>query len=301
MVMSPFMNQLSKLTDIKKTMTALPIIQKQANVTPLVVGDDLALRTSLTSPVFYDREMVKLIHNHIEILEDEEEGRKINFGRFSKETSNIDKLSLLWALFKATYETLGKREFTCENTNCDNNKNPFRAEVLLDNLIHEDTFTIWEEDEPFYTFRYQIDIPYENLIYQFSSKLPSINDNNRILSTMSNEALQSNLDNMGSVYSRAQNMALLVDAIRIVGNAENTDFEAIQTDILQEILMALNSYIPYKVSEEFFKLYNKKFDKYLPKFYRIEKCPGCGKEVRNDFDLEVEFFRRSLFGSRESE
>lgn len=300
MVMSPFMNQLSKLTDIKKTLTALPIIQKQANVTPLVVGDDLALRTSLTSPVFYDREMVKLIHNHIEFLE-EEEKEKINFNKFSRQTSNIDKLSLLWALFKATYETLGKRNYTCDNQNCENNKNPFQQEVLLDDLIHEDTYTLWAEDQPFHDFRHQIDIPYENLIYQFSSKLPSINDNNRVLSTMSNEALQTNLDNLGTVYSRSQNMALLVDAIRIVGNNENQDFESIQTESLQEILMALNSYIPYKVSEGFFKKYNEKFDKYLPKFYKVAKCPGCGKEVRNDFDLEVEFFRRSLFGSRESE
>jgi hypothetical protein len=106
---------------------------------------------------------------------------------------------------------------------------------------------------------------------------------------------------MGSVYSRAQNMALLVDAIRIVGNKDNQDFEPMETDKLQEILMALNSYIPYQVSEGFFKQYNKKFDKYLPKFYKVAKCPGCGKEVRNDFDLEVEFFRRSLFGERESE
>jgi hypothetical protein len=305
MVMSPFMNRLSKLTSIKKTMTALPIIRKQANVTPLVVGDDLALRTSLTSPVFYDREMVKLLHNHIEFLEEDIEGKEpegeINFNRFSRETSNIDKLSLLWALFKATYETLGKRNFTCGNENCERNKKPFQIEVLLDNLIHEDTFTIWEEDEPFNKFRYQIDVPYENLIYQFSSKLPSINDNNRLLSTMSNEVLQSNLDNLGSVYSRAQNMALLVDAIRIVGNEQNADFEPIQTDNLQEILMSLNSYIPYKVSESFFKEYNEKFNKYLPKFYKTVECPSCGKEVRNDFDLEVEFFRRSLFGSRESE
>jgi hypothetical protein len=118
---------------------------------------------------------------------------------------------------------------------------------------------------------------------------------------MSNEALQTNLDNLGTVYSRSQSMTLLVDAIRIIGNEKNSSFEPVQTDNLQEILMALNSYVPYKVSEGFFKEYNKKFDKYLPKFYKIAKCPSCGKEVRNDFDLEVEFFRRSLFGARESE
>jgi hypothetical protein len=279
-------------------MTALPIIKKQVNVTPLVVGDDLALRTSLTSPVFYDREMVKLIHSHIEYI-DEEDNEKINYTKFSKQTSNIDKLSLLWALFKATYETLGKRSFTCDNPNCEKNKTPFQEEVLLEDIIHDDTYTLWDEELPFYEFKYQIDVPYQELIYQFQTKLPSINDNNRILSTMSNESLQTNLDSLGSVYSRAQSMALLVNAIRIVGN-DTSSFEPIETENIQEILMAFNSYVPYQVSEEFFKKYNEKFDRYIPKFYKAAKCPDCGKEVKNEFDLEVEFFRRSLFGSRES-
>ena len=299
MVMSPFMDTLSKVSNIKKTMTALPIIKKQVNVTPLVVGDDLALRTSLTSPVFYDREMVKLIHNHLEYIEDKDE-HKINYEKFTAQTSNIDKLSLLWALFKATYETLGKRKFTCGSENCKNNKDPFELEVLLDEVIHDDTYTVWEEELPFYEYRHQIDVPYENLIYSFQSRLPSIQDNNRILSTMSNDVLQSNLETLGSVYSRAQNMALLIDAMRLQGKS-GEEFEPVESSSLQEILIAFNSYIPYQVSEDFLVEYNKAFDKYVPQFYRTAKCPSCGEEVRNDFDLEVEFFRRSLFGRRESE
>jgi len=299
MVMTPFMSALSKVSNIKKTMTALPIVKKQVSVTPLVVGDDLALRTSLTSPVFYDREMVKLIHNHLEYIEDDGEHR-INFGKFTAQTSNIDKLSLLWALFKATYETLGKRKFTCDSENCKHNKDPFEIEVFLDDVIHEDTYTVWEEELPFYDYRHQIDIAYENLVYSFQSKLPSIQDNNHILSTMSNDVLQTNLENLGSVYSRAQNMALLIDAMRLQSK-DDEEFEPVETTNLQEILIAFNSYIPYQVSEDFLVKYNEAFDKYVPNFYRTEKCPSCGKEVRNDFDLEVEFFRRSLFGRRESE
>lgn len=286
MVMTPFMNTLSKVSNIKKTMTALPIIKKQVNVTPLVVGDDLALRTSLTSPVFYDREMVKLIHNHIEYVDDNEE-HKINFNKFTAQTSNVDKLSLLWALFKATYETLGKRKFTCGSENCKHNKDPFEEEVLLDEVIHEDTYTVWAEETPFYDYRLQIDIQYENLIYSFQSKLPSIKDNNHILSTMSNDVLQNNLENLGSVYSRAQNMALLIEAVRLQGKAEE-EFEPVESSNLQEILIAFNSYIPYQVSEDFLVKYNEAFDKYVPQFYKTLKCPSCEEEVRNDFDLEVE-------------
>ncbi len=39
---------------------------------------------------------------------------------------------------------------------------------------------------------------------------------------------------------------------------------------------------------------NEKFEKYVPSYYKVIECPSCGKEIRNDFDLEVEFFRRSL-------
>lgn len=295
MVMTPFMKALSEISTIRKTMTVLPIVGKQVNVAPLVVGDDLALRTSLTSPVFYDRELVKLIHHRSEFLDDE---GTTNFNKFCKVTSNIDKLSLLWALFKSTYETLGKRKFTCPNKNCSHSKKPFEIEVLLDDIVHEDTYTMWEESEPFYKFSVQIDIPYDNIIYSFQSRLPSIENNNRILSTMSNEALQHNLENLGSVYSRAQNMALLVTAIQLSGK---DGFEPVQTENLQEILSAFETYVPYKVSEDFIIKYNEIFDKYLPKFYKKAVCPECGEEVTSDFDLEVEFFRRSLFGAGESE
>mgnify|MGYP005725224089 CR=1 FL=1 len=293
MVMSPFMKQMSKMSAIKQTMTVLPIVKKQVNVSPLVVGDDLALRTSLTSPVFYDKEMVKLIHKHSEFIE--EEDRNITYPAFIRNLSNVDKLSLLWALFKSTYETLGKRNFTCTKENCEHQKKPFEIEVLLDDIIHEDTYTPWEEEAPFNEYVYQIDIPYENLIYSFQARLPSIEANNRILSTMSTDSLQRNLENLGTVYSRAQNLSLLISAMQLQGNAENTEFETVQTDNLQEMLMAFNSYVPYRVSEQFLEKYGEKFDKYLPRFYKTAKCPSCGEEVRNDFDLEVEFFRRSLF------
>ncbi len=296
MVMSPFIKTMSKVSSIKKTLTALPIIKKQANVSPLVVGDDLALRSGLTSPVMYDKEIVKLIHDHIEFA-DEEDNSKMNYPKFISSLSNVDKLSLLWALFKSTYETLGERDFKCPNENCEHSKTPFKEEVLLEDIIHEDTYTIWEEETPFNEFVHQVDVPYENMIYSFQTRLPSIKDNNRLLSTMSNDTLQTNLQQLGSIFSRSQNMALLVKAVQLQPKPDSgLDIETVQSDNLQEILMAFNSYMPLGVSDIALEKYGEKFDKYFTKFYKTANCPICGKEVTNDFDLEVEFFRRSLFG-----
>ncbi|MDX1700310.1 MAG: hypothetical protein R3250_06810 [Melioribacteraceae bacterium] len=294
---SDFLETLSRVSSVKKTMTALPIIQQQVQVSPLVVGDDLALRTSLTSPVFYDREIVKLIYARTEFPEEKE----LSYEEFIATISNVDKLSLIWALFKATYETLGERQFFCPKENCTHNKNPFKNEVLLQDIIQEDTYRIWEEEESFHKYTYQIDIPHKDVIYSFMARLPSIAHNNQILATVSTETLQNNLEKTGSIYSRAQSMALLVEAMQVSGSSEESNINPVQTHNLQELMIAFNSYVPFTVSEEFLDKYNEKFEKYVPNFYKKVECPGCGEEVRNDFDLEVEFFRRGLFGSGESE
>ncbi len=296
MINSEFLETLSKVSSVKKTMTALPIIQQQVQVSPLVVGDDLSLRTSLTSPVFYDRDIVKLLHQKTEFVDG-----SLPYEEFVNRISNIDKLSLIWALFKSTYETLGERQFYCPKENCNHAKDPFKKEVLLDNIIQEDTFQVWEEEAPFHEYSFQIDIPYKEVIYSFMSRLPSIANNNQILATVSTEILQNNLEKTGTIFSRAQSMALLISAMQISGSSEGSNINPVQTNNLQELMMAFNSYVPFTVSEEFLEKYNEKFEKYIPNFYTVEKCPTCGEEVRNDFDLEVEFFRRSLFGSGESQ
>ena len=299
---SEFLQTLSRVTAVKKTMTALPIVKKQAQVSPLVVGDDLALRTSLTSPVFYDREIIKLIHSRTEFIKDKEDDEEtLSYEDFVSKISNVDKLSLIWALFKATYETLGERNFTCPSENCVHNKNPIKNEVSLKDIIHDDTYQIWDEEQPFNEFSYQIDIPYKDVTYSFMARLPSISHNNKILATVSTDTLQNNLEKTGTIFSRSQSMALLTSAMQISGRSGDQEINPVQTNNLQELLIAFNSYVPYTVSEKFLEKYNEKFEKYVPSYYKVIECPSCGKEVRNDFDLEVEFFRRGLFGSGESE
>lgn len=297
-MLSSFLKEAAIVAGIKKQEVPLPIAQMQAIVSPLRVGDDLSLRSSLTSPVNYDRDMSKLLYEHTEVvLAEGEVPKKENFEKFCATMSNIDKICLIWALYKSTYETLGQRNFVCDKENC---KTQFKQEILLESLIQDDTFTIWEEDKPFYNFTYDIEVPYGDFIYAFETRLPSIRDNNRLLSNISIDALQNNLNQTGSLFTRREQMTLLSKSVAIKRKGMTSSEEVPKTENMQEMLMAFAEYVPHIVSESFFKQYREKFDKYYPKFYTNVLCPSCGNLIRFQLDLEVEFFRRSLFGGRES-
>jgi hypothetical protein len=296
-MLSSFLKAAEAISGIKKQEVPLPIAQKQAIVTPLRVGDDLSMRSSLTSPVNYDREMTRMLYDHTEVvLSEGATPVKENFERFCATLSNIDKICLIWALYKTTYETLGQRAFKCDKENC---KTEFKKEILLDSLVQEDTFTVWEEKEQFYDFIYPIEVAYEGFVYVFESRLPSIRDNNKLLSNLSIDALQNNLTQTGALFTRREQMTLLSKAVSIIKKGTSVDSESPRTENMQEMLMAFTNYVPHIVSEDFFKMYRDKFDKYYPKFYTNVNCPACNNEVKFLIDLEIEFFRRSLFGRGE--
>lgn len=290
-MLSPFMTSMSKIPTIKKVETILPVAQKTAHVTPLLVGDDLSLRSSLTSPIGYDREMVKMLHQHSEFVE-QDTNIKYPLNKFNSELSNIDKISLLWALYKSTYDILGSenRTFRCPKRECNNE---FKDTIYLDDLIHDDTYILWDQEKPFYEFFHVIPVKYEDFTYEFLTRLPSILDNNRLLGMISIEILQNNLNTIGAIFTRPQQMALLTKAIR-VNNSKDIDFQTVETDKLEEILLSFQNYVPHIVSEEFFKRYSEVFDKYVPKYYKDMSCPVCGHNFKFEADLELEFFRRSF-------
>ncbi|GEM_PF-1539617 len=297
-MLSSFLAAAEAVAGIKKQEVPLPIARKQAIVTPLKVGDDLALRTSLTSPVNYDREITRMLYDHSEmVLAEGATPVKENFERFCATLSNIDKICLIWALYKTTYETLGHRKFVCDKANC---KTEFKYEILLDKLIQEDTFTVWEEEQEFYDYIYPIEVEYEGYIYRFESRLPSIRDNNRLMSNLSIDALQNNLTQTGALFTRKEQMTLLSKAVSIRKKGMSMGPDVPRTENMSEMLLAFSSYVPHVVSEDFFEIYRNKFDKYYPKFYTLINCPSCGNEIRFQIDLEIEFFRRSLFGREAS-
>ena len=290
-ILSDFLKTAQAISNIKRQEVPLPIAKKTAVVGALRVGDDLSLKSSLVSPVNYDREMSNLIHSHTEFIDTEGTIRQMSFDEFCATSSNLDKMCLIWGLYKTTYETLGKKKFKCEKEQC---KHEHQVDIPLEDLVHTDSFTVWEEDSPFYEYTYPIDIPYEGFIYSFESRIPSIRDNNKLMSNLSIEALQANLNQTGSVFTRTEQIALLTKSMSIKKQGDTTGV-APKSENMHEILMALQNYVPYIVSEQFFKQYSDKLDKYYPKFYTKIICPLCQNETTFNVDLEIEFFRRSVF------
>lgn len=250
--------------------------------------------------------MIKLLYSHTEYLDEvdengEQKSFKPGFDEFKKYNSSIDKLSLLWGLYKSTYETVDKeKEIECEQCS-----NKYKIDISSDELIHEDTYTIWEQENdngeiiPFWNYRYNIPIEYGDVVYEFSTKLPSMEDNNILLSMLSNDSIQQNLETTGNIFTKPQQMGLLIDTIKI--SSKSGSFEEVQTSNIHEILLALQKHIPSTVSDSFFKQYGDHFNKYVPSFYKLSTCPSCNYNNRTEVDLEVEFFRRSLYGGESSE
>jgi len=287
---TPFLDVVQSISSIKKTETILPIVQQTVYVTPLVVGDDLALRTTLISPTGYDRELIKLLVKHLEI---KDHNGPIDINSLCSNISNIDKLSIIWALLKSTYEIFAEGEevqCSCEHE--------MKIDIEVSELIHEDTYTLWDKKDkedniiPFNQYIYPIQITNDTVIYTFYTKLPTIQDNNNLLALVPTDQIQYNLENIKSLFDQTLNMGLLIKSVKI--ESVSNVFEPTETSNINEILLSLKQYIPNNVAQQFFKQYEEHFNKYAPKYYKEFKCDKCGKINKHFVNLETSLFRKSL-------
>ena len=287
MLDNSFLNIALSIKDIRKSEMLLPMARKSAIVTPFLLGDHQVLKTAILSPQNYDREMIKCLYKHTQVLSKDGVEEKLKYEELIAQMSNIDKLCLLWACYKSTYEHLGVREVSCEKCG---NKSKYK--ITLDELIQPDSITIWEhEDIPFYEYTHPISIPFDEYEYVFDTSIPTIQKYNEVLGRISVEKIKKNLE-ANSVLSGSEELGVLIKRITIKkGNVEIT-----KSEILQEILTVLEIAIPSKISEELQSQYALKFEKYYPKFYTELACPSCKHGTKYHVDIETEFFRRILSG-----
>lgn len=291
-----FLDLALSIQNVKKIEMALPICKKMASVTPLLVGDDLSLKSTVSSPQTYDRELCKLLDKHlVEWSDGTVVSKPASLDIFVSSVSNIDKICLLYAIYKSTYETLGVRKFKCSSENC---KHSFVLDINLDDIIHDDTLTIWDETLPFTEYIHEFTIPYNNFNYIFGVHIPTIKDHNIILGFLNSEDITIRIENLGNLFSISEQMALLTKYIKI-GKIDQPIETYATTNNIQEILITYSTAISKKIQETFFELYNQKFGKYDPKFYMNIACPTCGKIHKRMVNIELEFFRRSVFGQGE--
>ena len=316
---------LGQINKIKRKELVLPIARKEVVVSPLSVGDDLILKTSLLSPAKLDKELIRLLWMHTEFwvpnnnppvtvepeIEKTEDGivmpqkrgrkrkplqdntagnyKKIPEREFYNQISYFDKLVLLWGIYNVTYGSLGTQEITCSECG-----ETFPNEVYLDDTLHEDSLTLFENEEvPFNKYTESIIIPLsDEYSLDFTVCIPSMADFNRILGLVSTAELQANLENIRSQFNTEQLMTLYTKRLAVFKTASPA--ERSESAISQEILSSIRDFLNIDISQKFFNQYAEKFSKYAVNFYSNCECPNCKTVNKQGVDIEFEFFRRQL-------
>ena len=308
---------LGALNKIKRKEIVLPIAKKEVVVTPLSVGDDIALKTAIISPVRLDAEIMKLLWTHTDFWKSEEEvnSEKIKLNtlaakddllktggvyykpkeqEFYKNISYFDKLVLIWAIYLVTYGTLGTREVECENEEC---KHKYSVEIDLEDTLHDDSLTLFDQDVSFNDYTVPITIDYgDGYILEFETRIPSMAEYNRLMRLVPVSDLQDNLEKIGNQFNMEQLMTLYTSKMSLYKkDAPDTREE---TSNMQEILACLRDNVNLNAAEAFIQEYIQNFSKYAVKFYKKCECPVCHTKHNVGVDVELELFRKQLSSRR---
>lgn len=291
MAFSNFLDFAESIINYKKTEGGLPISKMSCQVVPFLTGDDLALRTSVTQPDGYDKDLNKLLCEKTKFYNPEtKEFQSINLEQFKKNLSIYDRKTLLFLAQSITYETLGKRSITCPKSSSENNPHSFEKEIFYSECQQPDSLKIWDKEKPFTEYVYPIECKFGDFTFVFNTKLPSLEKSTNILTYVDIPTMQRNFRTEGSPLSKANKIALFSDSIELYKN-NDPDTKQV-TNTLQEMLAFTEKSLPLTISQKVLNEYEKHFGEYEPKFYVKMKCPICGHEFDYILDVEWELFFR---------
>jgi len=277
--------KLEQFQKINSAMAVCPVVKQKVMVTGLTVGDDINIRTMITSPDVYDREISVLIYNHTEFTD---LPSKPTYEDFISHISHPDRKMLLWAIYTATYKTIKNANIKCEE--CDTT---FSKNIDVSNLMTEDTVSIWDHDELFtnYTYEYTHNLS-DELRIKIYFAIPSIKDHLDLLKDISLDTMQSNFERFDSILSKVDELILMIRKIEIVDDSDGVD-ELTDTS---DIRTCIDRFIPYTAQEDMSKHYNEHFEKYNPIFTYKCECSNekCKHGISFDIDIETMLFKRFL-------
>lgn len=321
--------KLDKVNKIKQRQIYCTVNLETVMVSPLTVGDDLNLRTMLSSPDVYDQKLAETIYQHIEFIDRD---KRPNFNDFLYEFSDFDRQSIHWGVFAATYNSFGDQTITCNNCN-----HSWEDEIKADEVLQEDFAELWDKDKPFTDYTYPVEIYYdpdnevniEKVV--FNTKVPSFKDHINILQYVDQDTLQRNFQDIGKMFSTTEEIALITDSIEVHEFKEEEEEEVEETseeeqssedesgeekqksgksktkkakttvnnnvstiNKLLEIYKVINDYILLDTEQHIVDKYREEFDKYSPEFYKPYTCSKCGNEFNFDVNVEVNLFRKFL-------
>ena len=291
MAFSNFLDFAESVINYKKTEGGLPICKMSCQVVPFLTGDDLALRTSVTQPDGYDKDLNQLLCEKTKFFNPEtKEYQRITLDQFKKNLSIYDRKSLLYMAQSITYETLGKRNITCPKSSAEGNPHTFEREVFYNECQQEDTFKVWDKEKPFTEYTYPIECKFGEFNFVFNTKLPSLERSADILSYVDIAAMQRNFRTEGTPLSRANRIALYSDSIELYKDYETENKQVAHS--MQEIMAFTERSLPLTIAQKVLTEYDKHFGIYEPKFYVKMKCPICGHEFDYILDTEWELLFR---------
>ncbi len=280
--------KLEKLKSIRVRQVYCPVAKLRALVSPLTVADDLSLKTMISSPDLYDRELAVLIYNHSEFPDIK--GPKPAFDKFIEAVSDFDKKSLLWGIYDSTYSTLGAQQITCPKC-----KYKFENEIKAQELLSEDSIKkVCDKDVSFLDYTIDADIDFESeeiSKFRFLLCIPSIKKHLDVLKLISVDDMKENFSKFNSIVSKTEELTLITKSIEIYGNKEEPD------DIISNIFnihSIIQSYVTLDVINNVINRFDEEFSLYNPSFKKPLVCGECKHNFDVPIDIEIALFRSFL-------
>jgi len=313
--------KLQRMKAIRQRQVFCPVSKLRAITSPLTVNDDLALKTMVSSPDLYDRELAVLIYTHTDFPDVPTE--KPSFDEFIENISDFDKKSLLWGIYDSTYQTLGKHNVTCPKC-----KAKSEETVLAKDLVQPDTFKgVWDKELDFNNFNYPVNIEIGDVEiskFVFNIAIPSIKKHLDVLKLVTTDDMKSNFNKFNSIVSKPEELTLITRSIEIYSPPEevvSTDEDAIldpsvvqttpapapataETPVKQvpddiitnvyEIHTIIKDFVTLDVINTVIDAFDEQFAKYNPSFKKIITCKECQNVYDLPIDVEVSLFRSFL-------
>lgn len=281
------LKNLEKLSRVKQREVYCPMAKMRAMVSPLMTSDDLSLRTTISSPDLYDQELSALIYERTRFPEIQEE---IKFVDFIDNLSYVDRSVLIWGIFASTYGTLGDTNIRCPHC-----QHEFKDEITAEQILHETSLTIWDNDTSFKEFIHVISFePNIEGLYklEFHTSLPTIKQHIETLKLIPTEKIKENYRKFGNILSRTEELCSITRELKLLKSENDPEPNSWYTPI--DIHMIINRYFTMDMTDTVLEDYNNLFNKYIPSYWKDYKCPNCLNEFKHYADPEVSLFRQFL-------
>lgn len=283
------LNKLKAFHSLKQREVFCPVSKLSVMTTPLTVGDDLILRTMIASPEFYDREIARLIYNHLRFPSFD---RQPSFDEFVNIFSSFDRKILIYSIYSSTYNKVVENQ----TITCPNCKFEFKDTIKSTEIVDNDIYKIWDKESPFEEYVYEISIDIEpdseNTINSlvFGTRVPSIKDHFNVLQLVSPDKIKENYDKTQQILSKSEELTLVTKYIKVLSNVAGTPEEDVINELF-DISSAISNYIIPDIVNDIIDDYNTEFSAYSPDFKKNYTCSNCSHDFSVPVNIELSLFR----------